>query len=362
MKIREGRPPSYIIIFDALISIILCIYALSSKVVIYAPYYKEKFLASELANRYFNEIREYRNKIGIPIDQVNDPAGSGLIGHQITPITTEFGDLTAKLTSINPNFAALFVTYLKKLKVKENDFVAVHLTGSFPALNLCLLAALTTLKLRPIIITSVGSSMWGANIPGFTYLDMESFLYQNGLIKFKTAYSSYGGIDDVGRGLTLEGREIITRTIARNGTILIKANSLEESIDTKLKLYDKETQGHPIKCFINIGGNAAVIAGVEVPSGLLTERYSDHPGLIGAFLRRNIPVINIQNINALAKRYKLPVAPSYIQKPGEGKLFTEIRYSTKAAFLSLVLILLLLAFSLIVDVDFYMKKLLRRFK
>ncbi len=48
--------------------------------------------------------------------------------------------------------------------------------------------------------------MWGANIPEFTYLDIESALYNEGLISSKTAYASYGGIDDVGRGLTPEGK------------------------------------------------------------------------------------------------------------------------------------------------------------
>ncbi len=360
MKKRTGRIPTYVMVIDAILCIIFGFYALTSKVKVFAPYYKQKLEASTLALEYFKEVKNLRTTLGIPIDYVNDPAGSGLIGVQLSPITTEYGDLTAKLTSINPNFAALFVSYFKRLNLKEGDMVAVHFTGSFPALNISLLAALKTLKLKPIIISSVGSSMWGANIPGFTYLDMENFLFNKNLVNSKTSYASLGGVDDVGRGLTEEGREIIFKTIEKNNVKLIKANSLKESIEMKLKLYNDEAGDNPIKCFVNIGGNASVIAGVEVPSGFVDFKYQNHPGLIGAFLSRNIPVINIQNVNYLATRYNLPLSPSYIQQPGIGKLFYEIRYSKTAAGISLAILLIIITFSLIVDVDYYIQRILRR--
>ena len=52
------------------------------------------------------------------------------------------------------------------------------IVGSFPALNVSLLAACEQMQLRALPITSVGSSMWGANDPAFTWLDMEKLLNQ----------------------------------------------------------------------------------------------------------------------------------------------------------------------------------------
>jgi poly-gamma-glutamate system protein len=107
------------------------------------------------------------------VDVVNDPNETALIGQDITPITTDRGYIEAKLTSTNPNFAAVVVDMLKESELEKNDVVAVAFTGSFPGLNIAVHSALQTLKLKPIIITSVGASNWGANDPYYTWLDME---------------------------------------------------------------------------------------------------------------------------------------------------------------------------------------------
>lgn len=360
MKKRTGRLAYYVLLIDAVFGLIFCFLALNTRVKVFAPYYGLKLKAAEYTSLMYERIKEVRREKGIPVDSINDPNESGLIGMQLTPITTEFGDLTAKLTSVNPNFSALFVEYMKKLHLKKGDVVAVHFTGSFPALNIAMLAAIKTLELKPVIISSVGSSMWGANIPEFTYLDMETILSKSGLINVRTVYASAGGIDDIGRGLSPEGRELIREAIKRNSIKEITAEDLSESIHLKYKVYEAIAGESPIKCFINIGGNAAVLAGVEVPSGIVSFDHRNHPGLIGEFLRRGIPVINIYSVNYLARRYGLPATSTPIPSPGEGKLFFEVRYSVLHAALYLILYLLILAFTLIVDVDYYFKKLLRR--
>ena len=95
-----------------------------------------------------------------------------MIGQDITQITTDRGYIDSKLTSMNPNFAAVIVEMLKEADVKNNDVVAISFTGSLPGLNIAVMAAIQTLKLKPIIITSVGASNSGANDPYFTWLDM----------------------------------------------------------------------------------------------------------------------------------------------------------------------------------------------
>jgi poly-gamma-glutamate system protein len=53
-----------------------------------------------------------------------------------TSLTTDAGNLEAKQTAINPNWAAVIVDLLQQANVKERDPVAVSFSGSFPALNI----------------------------------------------------------------------------------------------------------------------------------------------------------------------------------------------------------------------------------
>jgi poly-gamma-glutamate system protein len=136
------------------------------------PHLEEKIEASMQAVRCFGAIRQARYGTESIQDRENDPDATGLIGQEHTLTTTDRGVLEAKLTSVNPNFAAVFVEYFHRLKLRPGDAVAMSLTGSFPALNIAALTAAETMGLRPLVISSVGASMWGANDPEFTGLDM----------------------------------------------------------------------------------------------------------------------------------------------------------------------------------------------
>ena len=54
-------------------------------------------------------IKEYQKSRGFFIDLVNDPNQTTLIGEKNTIITTDRGSLNAKLTSLNPNIAAVAI-------------------------------------------------------------------------------------------------------------------------------------------------------------------------------------------------------------------------------------------------------------
>ena len=71
------------------------------------PAYQKKIEASRLALEAMELVKNERLGRGLPIDAETDPAESGLIGSFVTPITTDAGDLEAKQTAINPNFAAV---------------------------------------------------------------------------------------------------------------------------------------------------------------------------------------------------------------------------------------------------------------
>ena len=111
-------------------------------------FYDQKIEAARLASEAANYMKESRMRKSVFVDVVNDPNETALIGQDITPITTDRGYIEAKLTSTNPNFAAVVIDMLKESELEKNDVVAVAFTGSFPGLNVAVHSALQTLKLR----------------------------------------------------------------------------------------------------------------------------------------------------------------------------------------------------------------------
>ena len=297
-------------------------------------WYDQKIEASKLAKEATEYLKEFRMHKSVFIDIVNDPNETALIGQDITPITTDRGYIEAKLTATNPNFAAVVVDMLEEAELKKNDVVAVAFTGSFPGLNVAVHSAVQTLKLKPIIITSVGASNWGANDPYYTWLDMERVLFNAGIFKYKSVAASIGGGLDRGRGLSPEGRQLITDAIARNKVEFINEEHLESSIQKRIEIYNKLRKKDKIKAFINVGGGISSIGSVEnvnfIPSGLSkTLPMKNFPvrGLLIQMAEKNIPVIHLLNVKQLAQEYGLPENPTPLPRPGEGEIFIQKRYS-----------------------------------
>lgn len=297
-------------------------------------FYEQKFEASKLAKEAMDYLKESRMRKGVFVDVINDPNETALIGQDITPITTDRGYIEAKLTATNPNFAAVVVDMLKEAELEKNDVVAVAFTGSFPGLNIAVHSALQTLKLKPIIITSVGASNWGANDPYYTWLDMERSLYNRGIFKNKSVAASIGGGLDRGRGLSPEGRQLIVDAINRNKIEFINEEHLESSIQKRIELYNKYRKKDKIKAFINVGGGISSIGSVEnskfIPTGfskILPMKNYPVRGLLIYMAEKNIPVIHLLNVNQLAQQYGLPINPSPLPRQGEGEIFIQKRYS-----------------------------------
>jgi poly-gamma-glutamate system protein len=297
-------------------------------------WYDQKIEASKLAKEATEYLKEFRMHKGVFVDVVNDPNETALIGQDVTPITTDRGYIEAKLTATNPNFAAVVVDMLKEADLEKNDVVAVAFTGSFPGLNIAVHSAVQTLKLKPIIITSVGASNWGANDPYYTWLDMERVLFNAGVFKNKSVAASIGGGLDRGRGLSPEGRQLIVDAIKRDNVEFINEEHLENSIQKRLELYNKYRKKDRIKAFINVGGGISSIGSIEnanfIPSGLSkTLPMKNFPvrGLLIQMAEKNIPVIHLLNVNQLAQEYGLPANPTPLPRPGEGEIFIQKRYS-----------------------------------
>jgi len=297
-------------------------------------WYDQKLEASRLASEATEYLKELRMRKGVFVDVLNDPNETALIGQDLTPITTDRGYIEAKLTATNPNFAAVVVDMLKEAGLEKNDVVAIALTGSLPGLNIAVHSAVQSLKLKPIIITSVGASNWGANDPDFTWLDMESILFKAGIFNNKSVAASIGGGLDRGRGLSPEGRQLITDAIQRNKIDFINEEHLESSIQKRIDIYNNQRQKKKIKAFINVGGGISSIGSIEngkfIPTGLSTMLpMKNYPvrGVMIYMAEKNIPIIHLLNVNKLAQKYGLPINPIPLPRAGEGEIFIQKRYN-----------------------------------
>ena len=297
-------------------------------------FYEEKLAAARLTRLAMQAIKEEKQKRGIIIDPDADPAESGMIGAALTPITSNTGYLNAKRTSINPNFAAVFVELLGEANIKPGGTVAVGFSGSFPALNVAALAALHEMKLKPIIIASVAASEWGANHVDYTWLDMEKTLLDKRLFDNRSVAASRGGIDDRGFGMSKRGRAFLDEAISRAGISNIESRSVKNAIDQRMDIYDEHAGKNPIRAYINIGGGSASVGThvgkKQLEPGLNVTRPRGAKlvdSVMLRFLERDVPVIHITGIVSMARAYDLAVEPLYMPRVGEGSVYTKAEYN-----------------------------------
>lgn len=261
-------------------------------------------------------IRAAREAMGIGVDLNLDPNNTGLIGMEYTDLTSTLGSLSAKRTSLNPQFAGLILSLMRQAGAKRGDRVAISFSGSFPALNIAVLAACAELELNPIIISSVGASAYGANIPGLTWLDMERILFEKEKIGYRSAFASIGGILDTEGGIDGTGIETALQSIRAHGAPYLdegKPGKLTADIDRRMQIYF--TGGRPA-VFINTGGNITSLGWVaeaaRLNNGLLRAVpacRSPQRGIVFRMVEQGVPVIHLLNIERLAARYLLPIAP-----------------------------------------------------
>lgn len=330
------------------VAIVLFIWVDSSRVFISDAYYEEKLAAAALMQKAELAIKEYRNAEGVYIDEVNDPNRTAMIGVRQSPIVTDRGYLTSKLTSLNPNFAAVVVEMFMKANLKKGDKIAVSFTGSFPALNIAVFSAAKVLGIELVVISSVGASMFGATDPNFTWLDMEQFFNDEGIFKFKSVAASIGGGRDLGRGLSISGREIIRENIIKNKVELIHNETLEQNIMDKFRIYKTESE-NDIALYVNVGGGlssiGATINGRLIEPGFhryLTLTNSPLKGTMLLFADEGVPVIHLLDITKLAEDIQLPIAPDPLPEPGNGSMFENEKYNISIATISFVILVILI--------------------
>jgi poly-gamma-glutamate system protein len=274
--------------------------------------------AASLMSRSLASIKALRLEKGVPLDLSLDPNGTGIIGEEFTPLTTSLGDVEAKRTAANPAFAAVVAGYFERAGLGPGDVVAIGGSGSFPGLVLASLCASRALDLRPALIYSIGSSMYGANVPGFTFVDMLARLRDDGLLPYRIAAVAPGGERDSGRGVLFdEDGTTLVDEARRSGLPMVEGPTLCDRIARRLQIYETEAGGRPIRCFVNVGGATANFgdteASLEVPNGLVLTLpqvpASPARGLLFEYAARGTPVVHLLYVKGIARANGLPYDP-----------------------------------------------------
>lgn len=216
------------------------------------PNFNEMLQAKNTMMKLSKEIYLEKLNRGISIDKKLDILESGLIGEEFTGITTTLGDLDSKRLSTNPEFAAYFVKELKNKGLNKGDTVYVNMSSSFPGLNLSLISALDILNLRGVIINSIGSSMYGANNEGFTFLEMAEYLKSKNMIKNNIKLYTLGGDADEGLNFDEDTKKSLIERVKNMDIQRLDFKDLNDNIKKRINYY--EEYPNP-KYFINIGGN-----------------------------------------------------------------------------------------------------------
>ena len=251
-----------------------------------------------------------------------DPTGTGLIGQAMSAITSKPASLEAKQLALHPHFPGAVVAMLHEAGVRRGDTVAVGWTGSFPGFNLSLLAAMDVMKLSPLIVSSVTASQYGANQPELTWLDMESSIRNSGLTNQKSLAATIGGPADCGKGMGDETIELVRAATQRNDVKLLSAKRLRKSIDARMRLMEKQSDGRRIAAYINVGGGTASCGGRECvfPAGVSLNSPRQESRIVDCMLQRysdkGVPVLHLASPSSLAKHYGIsPSSESTNQFP-----------------------------------------------
>ena len=337
------------LVFLSLLALVCLFISLQNRSIEISPLYDSKIKAANLMKQCLQSLKKSRLENSIFIDIENDPNETGIVGVPYSLITTDEGDLDAKLTTLDPNFSAVIVDLLFTAGLEKNDTIAVMLTGSMPGANIALLSACQVMGIHPIIISSIGASQWGANQVDFTWLDMEDILIENKLINSRSVASSIGGRNDMGRLLSPLGRDLIMENIKNYDLPLIRENRLADNIKKRTDIYNEY---HPIDKYdgvVNIGGGVASLGTSFnyrlIPPGIVNrsdivdiDNSSGIEGNFSYFLKKNITGLHILNIKSIIENYNLPFAPIPHPKIGEGVLYAKERYNLTIVFLCFLIL------------------------
>lgn len=291
---------------------------------------KEKYEASQKTYKAFLKIKELKLSKKIQIDPKLDPYLSGLIGPEISPVTSSAGKLSAKQTSIHPDFAAWFVDRFQEAGLKKGDTIAAGISGSFPALNITFWIAADIMELNVISISSAASSQYGANDPEFLWPEIENLLYKEKIIFQKSVFMSTGGVSDLGIGLGQKGRELILASILKNDYKHLSSDSFEDSLLKRMSVYNSR----PVSLYVNIGGgtvsSGTSLSKKQIPKGVVLSEVEsiDLPdSILKTYLDLKIPVLHVSGVEMISKESNMRYSLGKISEPGTSDLIFPKKYN-----------------------------------
>jgi poly-gamma-glutamate system protein len=255
-----------------------------------------------------------------------DPNRTGMIGQEYTPITTTIGDLPAKRTATNPDFAAALVGQLASLRLARGAPVVIVVSGSFVGGDVAAIAATEMLGLRPIVIASLSASMWGANEPELNLLDMLSALREHNVIRARATAAVLGGGGAIGGSMDTDGIAALRRSATRDGVPIIEARPVAALIDALLARINAAAGDARPGAVINVGGALIGLGSCresyEWPPGLARRAPSCSDGTPGLAMRlaaHGVPILHIINMRRLALEWGLPFDPTPLPIPGNNR-------------------------------------------
>ncbi len=157
--------------------------------------------------------------------------------------------------------------------------------------------------------------MYGANLPGFTFVDMLDALRAAGLLPYRFAAVAPGGRDDSGRGVLFDEDGTSLLDEARRSELpVVGGGTLAANIRERLRVFEAAAGGRPIRCFVNIGGASANFgdtpASLAIPAGLVRRvpvlPESPVRGLVFEFAARGVPIVHLLHARGLARENGLP--------------------------------------------------------
>jgi len=267
-----------------------------------------------------------------------------IVGIDFSSLTTTLGSYAIKRSSENPVIAALMVRLFKDAGVSSGSVVAINASGSFPGFVLASLSAGVALEARIYVIASIGSSTFGANVPGNTIADM---LLKDRVreLGFTWLAVTPGGSGDRGLELDVEELERIQQMLQDNGIPFLRPENLTEAIVLRESLFN--SAGSTL--LVNIGGGHASIGNDEelaLMSGLLQPepgKVFQEAGLVQHFLMAGKPVIQILNVNRLYESFGLSIDQSGNIIGASNLLHQQMQFSPLVTILPVLALLVFLA-------------------
>jgi poly-gamma-glutamate system protein len=290
------------------------------------PQFAEMLMAARSMQAASRVLWMEKDARGLTPSAQVDPNRTGMIGQEYTPITTTVGELPAKRTATNPDFAAALVHQIASLGLARGTPVVIVVSGSFVGGDVAAITATETLGLRPIVIASLSASMWGANEPEFNLIDMLSAVRERNVIRTRAIAAVLGGGGAIGGNMDTDGVAALRRSAARDGVPIVETRPVAALIDSLLARIKAAAGDARPGAVINVGGALIGLGSCreshEWPPGLTRRAPTCSDGTPGLAMRLaadGVPVLHIINMRRLALEWGLPFDPIPLPIPGNNR-------------------------------------------